>query len=65
MTLTQGAAGTHEATGAAPEHRACCAEPRERPVPIERMSMLSNQASVALLGPDARLLWFCHPEPDS
>ncbi|PWV49406.1 hypothetical protein BDW27_109260, partial [Nocardiopsis sp. L17-MgMaSL7] len=27
--------------------------------------MLSNQASVALLGPDARLLWFCHPEPDS
>ncbi|WP_234004204.1 trehalase-like domain-containing protein, partial [Nocardiopsis sp. SBT366] len=29
------------------------------------MSMLSNQASVALLGPDARLLWFCHPEPDS
>ncbi|WP_017546890.1 trehalase-like domain-containing protein, partial [Nocardiopsis prasina] len=37
----------------------------ERPTPIERMSMLSNQASVALLGPDARLLWFCHPEPDS
>ncbi|MBR8740918.1 trehalase-like domain-containing protein [Nocardiopsis sp. MG754419] len=37
----------------------------ERPTPIERMSMLSNQASVALVGPDARLLWFCHPEPDS
>ncbi|MEU3021008.1 trehalase-like domain-containing protein, partial [Nocardiopsis sp. NPDC007018] len=65
MTLTQGAAGTHEATGFGPAHRACCAEPGERPVPIERMSMLSNQASVALLGPDARLLWFCHPEPDS
>ncbi|MFE1168256.1 trehalase-like domain-containing protein, partial [Nocardiopsis sp. NPDC058789] len=63
MTLTQGAAGTHEVTESA--HRACCADPRERPVPIERMSMLSNQASVALVGPDARLLWFCHPEPDS
>ncbi|WP_435109033.1 trehalase-like domain-containing protein [Nocardiopsis synnemataformans] len=37
----------------------------ERPTPIERMSMLSNQGSVALVGPDARLLWFCHPEPDS
>lgn len=37
----------------------------ERPTPIERMSMLSNQNSVALIGPDARLLWFCHPEPDS
>ncbi len=37
----------------------------ERPTPIERMSMLSNQTSVALIGPDARLLWFCHPEPDS
>ncbi|OKI13757.1 trehalose-phosphatase [Nocardiopsis sp. TSRI0078] len=37
----------------------------ERPTPIERMSMLSNQSSVALVGPDARLLWFCHPEPDS
>ncbi|MGW9554120.1 trehalase-like domain-containing protein, partial [Nocardiopsis sp. NPDC055551] len=37
----------------------------ERPTPIERMSMLSNQSSVALIGPDARLLWFCHPEPDS
>nr|WP_184079847.1 trehalase-like domain-containing protein [Nocardiopsis mwathae] len=37
----------------------------DRPVPIERMSMLSNRRSVALLGPDARLAWFCHPEPDS
>lgn len=37
----------------------------ERPLPIERLSMLSNQRSVALLSPDARLTWFCHPEPDS
>ncbi|WP_017615608.1 trehalase-like domain-containing protein [Nocardiopsis salina] len=37
----------------------------ERPTPIERMSMLSNRSSVALVGPDARLLWMCHPEPDS
>jgi GH15 family glucan-1,4-alpha-glucosidase len=37
----------------------------ERPTPIERMSLLSNQAAVALVGPDARLAWFCHPEPDS
>ena len=37
----------------------------ERPTPIERMSMLSNRSSVALMGPDARLLWMCHPEPDS
>ena len=37
----------------------------ERPTPIERMSLLSNRASVALVGPDARLLWLCHPEPDS
>ncbi|GHD25220.1 trehalose-phosphatase [Nocardiopsis kunsanensis] len=37
----------------------------DRPTPIERMSMLSNRSSVALVGPDARLLWMCHPEPDS
>ncbi|MFF1674377.1 glycoside hydrolase family 15 protein, partial [Nocardiopsis flavescens] len=37
----------------------------ERPTPIERMSLLSNRAAVALVGPDARLLWLCHPEPDS
>ncbi|WP_306367638.1 trehalase-like domain-containing protein [Nocardiopsis sp. CC223A] len=37
----------------------------ERPTPIERMSLLSDRASVALVGPDARLLWLCHPEPDS
>ncbi|WP_046468142.1 trehalase-like domain-containing protein [Allosalinactinospora lopnorensis] len=33
--------------------------------PIERLSMLSNQWSIALLGPDARLMWFCRPDPDS
>ncbi|MGW8436789.1 trehalase-like domain-containing protein, partial [Nocardiopsis sp. NPDC055879] len=60
MTLTQGAAELETM----PEiHRDL--EPGERPVSIERMSMLSNRSSVALLGPDARLLWFCHPEPDS
>ncbi|MCY9784388.1 DUF5911 domain-containing protein [Nocardiopsis sp. EMB25] len=37
----------------------------ERPTPIERLSLLSNQTSVALVGPDARLAWLCHPEPDS
>ncbi|WP_344074669.1 trehalase-like domain-containing protein, partial [Nocardiopsis metallicus] len=62
MTLTQGVAGFDAKRGT------CCSDAvgqGERPVPIERMSMLSNQASVALVGPDARLLWFCHPEPDS
>ncbi|WP_344011042.1 glycoside hydrolase family 15 protein, partial [Nocardiopsis exhalans] len=62
MTLTQGVAGFDA------KRETCCSDAvgqGERPVPIERMSMLSNQASVALVGPDARLLWFCHPEPDS
>ncbi|WP_235006590.1 trehalase-like domain-containing protein, partial [Nocardiopsis sp. JB363] len=62
MTLTQGVAEFDTAG------ENCCDHPLgagERPVPIERMSMLSNRSSVALLGPDARLLWFCHPEPDS
>lgn len=33
--------------------------------PIERLSMLANERSVALVTPDARLTWMCHPEPDS
>ncbi|PPK70628.1 trehalose-phosphatase [Actinokineospora auranticolor] len=33
--------------------------------PIERLSMLANERSVALVTPDARLTWLCHPEPDS
>lgn len=37
----------------------------EDSVPIERLSMLSNGQSVALLTPDARVTWMCHPEPDS
>jgi trehalose 6-phosphate phosphatase len=37
----------------------------ESAVPIERLSMLANETSVALLTPDARLTWLCHPEPDS
>jgi trehalose-phosphatase len=37
----------------------------ERSVPIERHSMLSNGRTVALLTPDAKLAWLCHPKPDS
>jgi trehalose-phosphatase len=34
-------------------------------VPINRHSMLSNGQTVALLTPDAKVNWFCHPRPDS
>ena len=37
----------------------------EQATPIERLSMLANERSVALVTPDARLTWLCHPEPDS
>jgi trehalose-phosphatase len=37
----------------------------EQAPPIERLSMLSNERSVALLTPDARLTWLCHPGPDA
>ncbi len=37
----------------------------EQAVPIERHSMISNGRTVALLTPDARVSWMCHPEPDS
>ncbi|GAA2530523.1 trehalose-phosphatase [Pilimelia columellifera] len=37
----------------------------ERAVPIERHSMLSNGRTVALVTPDARVNWLCHPKPDS
>ena len=37
----------------------------EAAVPIERHSMLANGHSVALLTPDARVTWMCHPQPDS
>ncbi|WP_018682468.1 trehalose-phosphatase [Actinokineospora enzanensis] len=37
----------------------------EQAPPIERLSMLANERSVALVTPDARLTWLCHPEPDS
>jgi trehalose-phosphatase len=37
----------------------------ERSVPIERHSMLANGRTVALLTPDARITWMCHPRPDS
>jgi trehalose-phosphatase len=37
----------------------------ERSVPIERHSMLANGRTVALVTPDARITWLCHPRPDS
>ena len=37
----------------------------ERSVPIERHSMLANGNTVALLTPDAKVTWLCHPRPDS
>jgi trehalose 6-phosphate phosphatase len=37
----------------------------EQATPIERLTMLANERSVALITPDARLTWLCHPEPDS
>jgi trehalose-phosphatase len=33
--------------------------------PIERLSMLANESSVALVTPDARVSWLCHPGPDA
>ncbi|TVT48805.1 trehalose-phosphatase [Amycolatopsis rhizosphaerae] len=33
--------------------------------PIERLSMLADERSVALVTPDARLTWLCHPGPDA
>jgi trehalose 6-phosphate phosphatase len=33
--------------------------------PIERLTMLANPRTVALLTPDATVTWLCHPEPDS
>nr|WP_177228933.1 trehalose-phosphatase [Amycolatopsis sacchari] len=37
----------------------------EQAPPIERLSMLANERSVALVTPDARLTWMCHPGPDA
>ncbi|SFP52523.1 trehalose-phosphatase [Amycolatopsis arida] len=37
----------------------------EQAAPIERLTMLANERSVALLTPDARLSWLCHPGPDA
>lgn len=37
----------------------------ERAVPIERHSMLANGRTVALLTPEAKVNWLCHPKPDS
>jgi trehalose-phosphatase len=37
----------------------------ERAVPIERHSLLSNGRTVALVAPDGKVTWLCHPAPDS
>ncbi|SDX09371.1 trehalose-phosphatase [Amycolatopsis xylanica] len=37
----------------------------EQATPIERLSMLANERSVALVTPDARLTWLCHPGADA
>ncbi|EHR53098.1 trehalose-phosphatase [Saccharomonospora marina XMU15] len=37
----------------------------EQSPPIERLSMLASERSVALLTPDAKLTWLCHPGPDA
>ena len=37
----------------------------EQAVPIERHTLLSNGETVALVTPDARVTWLCHPRPDS
>jgi len=37
----------------------------EQAPPIERLTMLANERSVALVTPDARLTWLCHPGPDA
>lgn len=37
----------------------------EQATPIERISMLANERAVALVTPDAKLTWMCHPEPDA
>ncbi|HEU4423745.1 MAG TPA: trehalose-phosphatase [Pilimelia sp.] len=36
----------------------------ERAIPIERHSMLANGRTVALVTPDAKVAWLCHPKPD-
>ncbi len=38
---------------------------RESHKRIEQLSMLADGTSVALLAPEARLIWMCHPRPDS
>jgi trehalose-phosphatase len=37
----------------------------EQAVPIERHSMLSNGRTIALLTPDGKVAWLCHPRADS
>ncbi len=37
----------------------------ERAVPVERHSMLACGDNLALVTPDAKITWMCHPRPDS
>ncbi|MHA6802111.1 trehalose-phosphatase [Salinifilum ghardaiensis] len=37
----------------------------EQAPPIERLTMLANERTVALLTPEARVTWMCHPGPDA
>ncbi len=37
----------------------------EQAVPIERHSILANGRTLALLTPDGKVTWLCHPRPDS
>src|SRR4051812_3058496 len=37
----------------------------DQAVPIERHSLLANGSTLALLAPDSRVTWLCHPRPDS
>ncbi len=37
----------------------------EQAVPIERHSILANGHTLALIAPDGKVSWLCHPRPDS
>ncbi|MEY8043535.1 trehalose-phosphatase [Saccharopolyspora cebuensis] len=37
----------------------------EQAPPIERLTMLSNERNIALVTPDAKVTWMCHPAADS
>lgn len=37
----------------------------EQAPPIERLTMLANERTIALVTPDAKVTWMCHPGPDA